>query len=190
MDNNRIWTPIGWDESGDGYYGTFDGQYHTIKGLYYEGSALQGIGLFSQLERHTIQNVGVVDFSFTSTNRESYVAGICANNYSGTIKNCFCTGEIHSSSAAGGVCANNQGYLSDCYFSGKIVDKTKLGKVGGVCYYNAASISNCYHNIDKFPGDAIEGDPAGDAFGKTTAEFASGEVAYLLHGDQYRVWRI
>ena len=54
VENNRIWTPIGWDESGDVYEGTFDGQFHTIKGLYYNGSASQGIGLFSQLERGTI----------------------------------------------------------------------------------------------------------------------------------------
>ena len=190
VDNKRIWTPIGWDESGDVYEGTFDGQFHTIKGLYYEGSASQGIGLFSQLERGTIQNVGVVDFSFSSTNTVFAVAGICAYN-SGTIKNCFCIGEIHSG-RAGGVCANNQGYLSDCYFSGKIVDETNAGNVGGVCYYNAVSISNCYHNIDLFPGKAIERDwgyLAGDAFGKTTAEFASGEVAYLLQGNQSEaVW--
>ena len=181
VENKRIWTPIGWDESGDVYEGTFDGQFHTIKGLYYDGSASQGIGLFSQLERGTIQNVGVVDFSFSSTNTVFAVAGICAYN-SGTIKNCFCIGEIHSGSA-GGVCANNQGYLSDCYFSGKIVDETNAGNVGGVCYNNAVSISNCYHNIDLFPGKAIKSDSgylAGDAFGKTTAEFASGEVAYLL----------
>lgn len=190
VENNRIWTPIGWDESGDGYYGTFDGQYHTIKGLYYEGSALQGIGLFSQLENGTIQNVGVSDFSFSSTNTDLAVAGICAYNR-GTIKNCFCTGEIHSG-FAGGVCANNQGYLSNCYFSGEIVDETNAGNVGGVCYYNAVSISNCYHNIDLFPGKAIKSDQgylAGDALGKTTAEFASGEVAYLLQGNQSEaVW--
>ena len=190
VENNRIWTPIGWDESGDGYYGTFDGQYHTIKGLYYEGSALQGIGLFSQLENGTIHNVGVSDFSFSSTNTDLAVAGICAYNR-GTIKNCFCTGEIHSG-FAGGVCANNQGYLSNCYFSGEIVDETNAGNVGGVCYYNAVSISNCYHNIDLFPGKAIKSDQgylAGDALGKTTAEFASGEVAYLLQGNQSEaVW--
>ncbi|OYP64809.1 GLUG motif-containing protein [Prevotella sp. P2-180] len=191
VDNKRIWTPIGWDESGDCYEGTFDGQYHTIKGLYYEGSASQGIGLFSQLERGTIQNVGVVDFSFSSTNTEYRVAGICASNFSGTIKNCFCIGEIHSS-RAGGVCAYNEGNLSNCYFSGKIVDETNAGNVGGVCYYNTVSISNCYHNIDLFPGKAIESDwgyLAGDALGKTTAEFASGEVAYLLQGNQSEaVW--
>ena len=190
VENKRIWTPIGWDESGDVYEGTFDGQFHTIKGLYYDGSASQGIGLFSQLERGTIQNVGVVDFSFSSTNTVFAVAGICAYN-SGTIKNCFCIGEIHSGSA-GGVCANNQGYLSDCYFSGKIVDETNAGNVGGVCYNNTVSISNCYHNIDLFPGKAIKSDSgylAGDAFGKTTAEFASGEVAYLLQGNQSEaVW--
>ncbi len=191
VDNNRIWTPIGWDETGNEYEGTFDGQYHTIKGLYYTGSASQGVGLFSQLNGGTIQNVGVSDFSFSSTNTDLAVAGICAYNFSGTITNCFCIGEIHSG-RAGGVCANNQGYLSDCYFSGKIVDDTNAGNIGGVCYYNTVSISNCYHNIDLFQGKAIESDRgylAGDAFGKTTAEFASGEVAYLLQGNQSEaVW--
>ena len=54
------WTPIGKD-SASSYKGTFDGQNHTISGLYIDSNA-EYIGLFGCIgEGATVRNVGIVD---------------------------------------------------------------------------------------------------------------------------------
>ena len=57
------WTPIG--NGSNLYTGTFDGQGHTISGLYFNISECHIVGLFGA-NKGTIKNVGVVDSYFYS----------------------------------------------------------------------------------------------------------------------------
>ena len=65
------WTPIGWSCWDDlmhqdvlySYSGTFDGQGHTVSGLFFNNTAENIVGLFG-VNSGTIQNVGVVDSYF------------------------------------------------------------------------------------------------------------------------------
>ena len=56
-----------------GYKGTFDGQGHTISGLYFNDVDASYVGLFGG-NCGTIKNVGVVDSYFCGSN---YVGGVC-----------------------------------------------------------------------------------------------------------------
>ena len=167
----RSWMPIGWyDDSnhsntaGYPYTGTFDGQNHTISGLYFNDSTTSYVGLFGY-SSGTIKNVGVVDSYF---NGAWFVGGVCGQNISGgTIANCYNTGGVSGSTNVGGVNGRSNGTITNCYNTGEVSGNSD---VGGVCGLNWGSIANCYYLADT----------ADDNGGKTTAQFASGEVAYLL----------
>ena len=87
----KDWTPIG--NFGDAYFGTFvgtfDGQNHTISGLYFNDSKKRYVGLVSH-NTGTIQNVGVVNSYFKG---DLHVSGMCGYN-GGTIKNSYNAGTI------------------------------------------------------------------------------------------------
>ena len=78
----RKWTPIGQSFT-KAYSGTFDGQGHTISGLWHWWST-DYIGLFGNNEG-TIKNLGVVD-SYLSGHEN--VGGVCGKN-GGSLTNCY-----------------------------------------------------------------------------------------------------
>ena len=195
------WTPIA-DWMGNRttqYSGTFDGNNKTVSGLYFNGDSTC-IGLFGSSESDgNIKNVGVVDSYFKGND---HVGGVCGNN-AGTITNCYNAGNltaIESSATIGGICGyNNGGTIANCYNTGTVTATGQVASVGGVCGCSTAPISNCY-NIGTVTATSSSADISGicgynfgpikncyyladtedENGGKTTAQFASGEVAYLL----------
>ena len=134
--NAYTWTPIGNSYSNQ-YTGTFDGQEHTISGLYFNDTSTSCVGLFGY-NKGTIKNVGVVDSDFKGFD---YVSGVCGYN-KGTITNCYNSGTVSSSSYVGGVCGRNlEGTITSCHNEANVSGSTK---VGGVCGYNiSGTITNC-----------------------------------------------
>ena len=91
------WTPIG---SSSNYTGKFDGQGHTISGLYFNDADKYYVGLFGILgENGEIKNVGVIDSYF---NGYLSVGGVCGKN-TGIITGCYNTGEVSGVESVGGV---------------------------------------------------------------------------------------
>ena len=108
----RKWTPIGQSFS-KAYSGTFDGQGHTISGLWHWWST-DYIGLFGNNEG-TIKNLGVVD-SYLSGHEN--VGGVCGKN-GGSLTNCYNTGNVQGNETVGGVCGRNDGNhpnFTNCYY--------------------------------------------------------------------------
>ena len=195
------WTPIA-DCMGDiiGYSGTFDGNNKTVSGLYFNGNSPR-IGLFGSSEADgNIKNVGVVDSYFKGN---EFVGGVCGRNV-GTITNCYNTGNltaIDPNAAIGGICGinDNGGTIANCYNTGTVTATGSTASVGGVCGYSIAPISNCYNigtvtatgsgadissicglNCGPITNCYYLADTEDENGSKTTAQFASGEVAYLL----------
>lgn len=141
-------------------------------------------------------NTGTVNGK-TTISLGIYVGGVCAySDGSIGISNCYNTGNVTGESASeagyvkvGGVCASNGASISNCYSTGTVEGiAPEYGTVlsGGLCGETSENISNCYYNSDMFTGGAF-GKKYGTATnvdGKTTAQFASGEVAYLLNGSK------
>jgi RNase P subunit RPR2 len=167
--------------------------------LYFNGDSTC-IGLFGSSEADgNIKNVGVVDSYFKGND---HVGGVCGNN-GGTITNCYNAGNltaIESSATIGGICGyNNTGTVTNCYNTGTVTATGSVASVGGVCGCSTAPISNCY-NIGTVTATSSSADISGicgynfgpikncyyladtedENGGKTTEQFASGEVAYLL----------
>ena len=194
------WTPIA-DWMGNRttqYSGTFDGNNKTVSGLYFNGDSTC-IGLFGSSESDgNIKNVGVVDSYFKGND---HVGGVCGNN-AGTIKNCYNAGNltaIESSATIGGICGyNNGGTIANCYNTGTVTATGTVASVGGVCGCSTELILNCYnigtvtaassadisgicgYNFGPIKNCYYLADTEDENGGKTAAQFASGEIAYLL----------
>lgn len=174
------WTPIG--AANNGYQGTFDGNGKTISGLFFNDSQKSHVGLFDNIYMATIRNVGVVDSYFFG---EHYVGGVCAFGVDGTITGSYNTGVVSGEGCVGGVCGTGSSVtITDSYNTGSVSGNDDVGGVFG--YGENCTINNCYYL--KAEGTDLGGingaDVEGQAEGKTAAQFASGEVAYLLQDGQ------
>lgn len=236
----KEWTPIA--TSASPYTGIFDGQNHTISGLYFNQENSYDVGLFGR-NNGKIANAGILDSYFYGTSK---VGGVCGNNYTGTISNCYNTGSVSGLGNLGGVngyndggtitnsynagsvsgteryvggvsgyndggtitnCYNvgsvggsgyvggvngwNKGIITNCYNTGS-VSGTGVN-VGGVIGRNEsnASITNCYYDSTIYTGNAIGANDGTTekVEGKTTEQFKTGEVAYLLqNGQSEEIW--
>ena len=167
------WKPIG--SSPDRYAGTFDGQGHTISGLYCNGSG-DYVGLFGFMAgAGTIKNVTVARSYFKGNN---FTSGICGYNNAGIIQGCTFTGTIDGGESwAGGICGSSYG--------GKIIDCTNTGtirgsaRVGGICgSMNGADIARCKNfgtvtSTGNYAG-GVSGIMGG--YGKITGSYNTGAV--------------
>lgn len=187
-----FWTPIGKQEFNI-YTGTFDGQGHTISGLYFESCSnyydqkskeydyqnrdYLSFGLFG-FNSGTIKNVGVINSYFGW--QYNYIGGVCGVNY-GTIENCYNEGKVEGKgNDTGGICALNVGTITNCYNLGTVIGEYGTGGVCGDTYGNG-TITNCYYLSDTATGGIGSTDVTGSAEAKTADQFKSGEVAYLLN---------
>ena len=145
------WTPIGSPEIGSGLYtGTFDGQGHTISGLYFNNPAASGVGLFGVIgddyngHKGKISDVGVFDsyFEFGQLG-----GGVCGLNMGGVLQNCSNSSTVIGKSRIGGVCGDNSigGTVRDCKNTGSVHGTDDY--VGGVCGNNhdGGTIKSCYN---------------------------------------------
>lgn len=135
----KEWTPIA--TSASPYTGIFDGQNHTISGLYFNQENSYDVGLFGR-NNGKIANAGILDSYFYGTSK---VGGVCGNNYTGTISNCYNTGSVSGIGTAGGVSGYNYtGSITNCYNTGNVSGSS--GFVGGVSGYNSkGTIINSYN---------------------------------------------
>ena len=131
------WTPIG--TSAYNYAGTFDGNGHTISGLFLNNTNKSYVGLIGYANGATIKNVGVIDSYLKG---KQYAGGICGYGSNSTITNCYNTGTVSvSDSYVGGICGRH-GTITNCHNTGTVSGSYQYG--GGICGYSG-TITNCYN---------------------------------------------
>ena len=121
------------------------------------------------------------------------------NSKDGSVSNCYNTGEVSGKTAGGVVGENHFGDVANCYNNGTINGTGESSYAGGVVGVNSyagisGTVSNCYWlntASDLGIGD-ITSTNVTNVEPKTTEEFASGEVAWLLQNavdeEQGQVW--
>ena len=180
------WTPIGSESKP--YTGTFDGDGHTISGLYVDSND-QEVGLFGCVgKKGKIQNVGVVDSYISATGDKVCVGGVCGYNVGGTIENCYNTGTITATaqatgiySSVGGVCGFSFWNIFNCYNTGKVSVTGDRARVGGVSGFNGKDIKNCYNTGEV--SVAVDGGAVGgvcgdnDSWSRITNCYNTGKVS-------------
>lgn len=199
---------------GNDYAGTFDGQNHTLKFIWYVGSDSY-IAPFKKVSGATIRNLRTEGEIHSSTH---YLSGLITEAYGKTtITGCVSNVDIKSSYTGDGCAAAGMiSYIgssanvtiTDCIVKGKITATMNNGKkgMGGFVYSQngTCTLTNCLYigtnnatsNSDTFAKDATIKNcyylnACGTAQGtKITAEqLESGEVAYLLQGTRYeKIW--
>lgn len=156
--DGKGWTPIGSyvDEALDlniateyAFKGTFDGNGHTISGLYAnrKDAASFNAGLFGYTtNKSIIKNLGVEGKLYVS----SYSGGLVGVN-SGLIENCWSNVDIDVYSGedvyryVGGFVGNNNGIIENCYSLGEVKSDYDFARFAG---NNEGIINNCYSYSD------------------------------------------
>ena len=182
----RVWTAIGNYPDDKPFSGIFDGRGHTVSGLYHNDDYYE-TGLFEDLSG-TVRNVGVMNSYLYGDSQVGAIAGRAKGN--ARILNCFsinnCIGICDGGGEMGGIVGStwigtgeSTGIIANCW-SAYIYAFDYAGPVGG-CeisthhdYPNRLPFENCYYLADS------ETDIHTGTTYKTAAQFASGEVAYLL----------
>ena len=167
------WTPIGNDSKK--FTGTFDGGEHTITGLYINAPESDYQGLFGYVDSGTVRNVSIVEDNITGKNR---VGGVAGYSNSGTIENCYNTGDILGSGSVGGVVGYNgtsRSKVENCYNTGDVTGTGSSG-AGGIVGYSSGTVENCYNTGD-IAGNSNVGGVVGDNFnGKAMKCYNTGDV--------------
>ncbi len=118
------------------------------------------------------------------------VGGVCGMNGKGKFENCNNTGTVSGSQYVGGVSGFNGSLLTRCNSTGTVSGSRYVGGVSGI--NNGGTITNCYYDSTIYTGNAIGTDietTTTNVEGKTTEQYKTGEVAYLLQLDQSEaVW--
>ena len=141
----------------------------------------------------------------TGLNRVGGICGLCF----GTIERCSNSGEVSAKEASAGGITGSLGEnasVKDCWNTGSVAGTTEVGGISGYLYVcsitncysigtvsgandsgpvcgeivNNATITNCYY----LQGTGSEMEDISGTTVKTTDQFASGEVAYLLNADR------
>ncbi|MFZ7102469.1 MAG: putative Ig domain-containing protein [Peptococcaceae bacterium] len=168
----NTWTPIGTSVA-TRFIGSFNGNNHTISGVYIKSSG-DYQGLFGYVGANTtIQNLGLTEsyiggksyvggicgcsltsriincsVSATVTGSGNYVGGVCGyNNINCAIQNCDNTGTITGPGYTGGISGINSGTITGCRNGGTINSNGASLGFGGVCggNYTGGSIINSYN---------------------------------------------
>ncbi len=171
-DNLREWRLIG-NGSNTTFNGVFDGNYHTISGIYLDDTNASYSGLFGSIGNGMVKNLGITD-SYINGKRSAAFAGWS----SGTIENCFVTDTVIKGEVVDSFVASYSGTVSNYDYP----CITKSSYSTALVYENGTQVDaalaneyisqNLYYLADSDNGNG----------GKTAKQFASGEVAYLLNG--------
>lgn len=193
------WNPIGGNTRQRAYQGEFDGQGHTIKGVYLS-SSLNNQGLFAYAQNATIKNLtvegyisagqyvgGVLGYAgqnvvldgcvnrATIISSKGYAGGIVGYlaTISSSVANSYNLGAISAPSYAGGIAGSNfaTAAVTNVFNLGRIdCSKSSGGCVGGTSGKSNVTNSFCIERYDVENGNTLV----------TEEQMASGEIAYLL----------
>ena len=177
------WKPIG---GASAFFGHFDGNGHTIDGLWTPQDCDRG-GLFATLASgSTVSNLQV-NVSSRGMNGGTCAGGIAGRN-AGTITGCKVTGSITGGIYAGGIAGENSGNVTACRFVGDVASAGTNLQVGGIAGQNTGSVTECYTegtvsstssnaHIGGVVGDNATGAQVQDNY-STMSVTASGTSAY------------
>ncbi len=205
--------PLGDDSliEAQSFRGIFDGQGHTITGLFINRPASNYIGLFGGCTAAAvIRNVGMENVNITGNFQ---VAGLVAHT-GGSIDNCYVTGSVTAmDNTVGGLVALTTGSVTNSYSAADVTGVSYVGGLIGSVYYATGTVTNSYsvgvvsgsgtnvggligHNADATRGNVtssywntdIYGGTSAGGTGKTTAEMQT--QATFVGWDFTNTWEL
>ena len=118
------------------YYGTFEGNRHTISNLYVNRPNQDYVGLFSTAgayaEASEVRNVGLENVDVTG---REYVGGLAGRAY-GSVRRVYTTGEVNGEHYVGGLVGEARSLISETYSKADVSgDGWESSNVGGLVGY-------------------------------------------------------
>ncbi|MBQ4578908.1 MAG: leucine-rich repeat protein, partial [Clostridia bacterium] len=207
-ENTRFlqWVPIA---KGGTYSGVFDGNGHTVSGLYYycknytQASEQGGFGGMFNNVSGKVHDLTVDNALFYHYN----VAAAICNVNSGEIENCSVTAYISADGLKrGGVAYQNtaSGSIENCHFRGRSavngICETNRGVISGcsnygdwvslgICSSNYGTLSGCVNYADITGGERYGAGICGSNSGTIADCENHGEINGLYAGESYSVYR-
>ena len=203
------WTPIGWYnnyESSAKYMGTFDGDGHTISGLYVSmtgsGYTSSYVGLFGYAGTDSkISNLTITDSKIeaSGSNRGKYVGAIVGTAYD--IENCHVTDSVTVTGRqyVGGVAGSVNNSITASSNAGTVTATANRagGVTGSVQSDKTTAMTQCYNSgsvtgvtlVGGLVGDLYSGGTISDCYntGTVTATATSGAAGGLTGNFRSRV---
>ena len=131
---------------------------------------------FGKVYKSTIKNLSVLDSYFGGTSCLKVGTFVGYDWRGGSIENCYSNATIVGSIYCGGIVGETRGTISNCLYNGKIIAEGKSNAIASD-YKSYGKLTNCYYNENC-------GLLSDRATAVTDDQLSSGEVAYLLNGDQ------
>jgi hypothetical protein len=210
--NGGEWVPIG-DGGSNVFSGTFDGQGHKIRNLKITANTYQYAGLFGVIIDGLIMNIGLIDtyinvFCTTSATAVSYAGGIVgyaiADSSTLTIKNCYSSGDILSSSryfaASGGIAGMGYAYplslststsptliIENCYNICDVFSSHYTGGIVGDALSTSATLAirKCYNTGGISSSSSSNPSIAGGIVGRAHSNWYHSSHSTILTADCY-----
>ncbi len=164
-------------------WGTFDGQGHTISGLYVNQKYDDDyVGLFRELSRGTVKNINIKNSLFMGDRSAGSICGVAydgsfsSGSHLSKIVNCFSSAIVISGGSTGGIAGSFDGKMSNCFFNGTVVGLKgayEYGNVGGVVGKGTGYFENCVNAGTVYGDGKTLGGFAGVIESATTVEVCS-----------------
>jgi len=162
------WAPIG--TSTNTFTGTFDGNGHTIKGLYIAQVGASNNYIPAGLFGYTEAEAEICNLALKSVDVIGcYYVGSLVGNNSGDISNVSVSGSVTGEWDTGGLVGRNNGSLIGSCFMGDVTGTKKIEYgdwTGGLVGYNRGAITNCWADATV----VSEGDSVGGLVGESLTE--------------------
>lgn len=169
------------------FEGTFDGQLHTISGIYIEVDNTNthenyASGLFGYLGENGVVKNLAVEGTLKAYSNGGGIAGNCF----GTILNCSSNMDISGAGSLGGIVGNMRcGTVANCFSIGNVTSTggSVGGIIGNMVDYNSktATIANCY-NLGQISTVDTAKVTVGDVIGRVgTGNFYVSNLYYNLY---------
>jgi hypothetical protein len=192
------WLPIAPDWS-KYFSGSYDGDGHSITGLYVNRPINDLSALFGYTVNATLKNIVLSDVNITGAN---YIGSLAGYAEYGTILNCSSSGTVIGSQNVGGLiglkyynsvqdCHTStnvnasyhvggllgvyyDGNVLNCYTTGNIVSSSQYS--GGIVGYNTSNIHLCYSNGNISSSSSYTGGIAGTNYSTIDQCYATGII--------------
>ncbi len=167
------WAPLG-SSSTSAFSATFDGNGHTIKNLFIDGTAAY-VGLFGFADRSSvIRDVGVLNADVSTSNRSPGAAGILAGRTAGNVVQSYARGSVFGYGYVGGLVgwSGGGGEISSSF---ALAGVSGSRSVGGLVGYVAGLVDRSYAN-GSVSGDSSVGGLVGYSVGEVHISYATGIV--------------
>jgi hypothetical protein len=140
IDKGTGWSPIG--NTTDKFTGSFDGQGHTIDGLYINRPAESGIGFFGRTLNAEIKNINLTNVNVVGSASTGGLAGYIETT---VVSECSVTGSVTGANNTGGLIGMSL-TSSEIRSCSSISTVTGTKYAGGLCGYNTTNslISNSF----------------------------------------------